>query len=347
MDDIHDEENTKSDRENQNVISKVTGTILPFIVEDYSLPEGERMITWNIAVGTPWRDDDAYHYLKNSGESLFIQVPALTECPLDTVGSVIVEDKATGLYGSYILTWPEQVTTDLIVTWRRRAGKREFARMYLLDLAQAKLTGMRYSTYPDEHINPAIWATSAGVDFASIRTRDAETKNRDFFAICYIAKVPTGGAVIFGGRFGHFTMGQSEELIEQIQQTLPNFGYTYVEDDGKGESFVDILIRKPHLRIIPMLTGGKGKALRQEKVMGPWLEMGIVKISDRDDPFLNLLRRSLDDYPDGNDDVRDAAYWACKSVPEVLVVPDGDSSLPAAVRDSKKKKPNPWNSLGG
>lgn len=347
MDDIHDEENTKSDRENQNVISKVTGTILPFIVEDYSRPAGERMITWNIAVGTPWRDDDAYHYLKTSGESLFMKVPALTECPIDTPGSILIDHKETGLYGTYLMTWPEQITVDLIITWRRRAGKREFARMYLLDLEQSKLTGLKYQTYPAEMINPAVWATSAGVDFASVRTRDASTKNRDYFAMGYIAKIPTGGAVIFGGRFGHYTSSQAEQLIEQVQQTLPNFGYTIVEDDGKGEIFVDILMRKPKLRVIPMLTRGRGKALRQEREMGPWLEMGIIRISDADDPFLNLLRRSLDDYPDGNDDVRDAAYWCCKSVPEVLVVADGDSTLPAAIPNTGEKKPSPFNALGG
>jgi hypothetical protein len=347
LDDIHDEENTKSDRENQNVINKVTGTILPFIVEDYSLAEGERMLTWNIAVGTPWRDDDAYHFLKESGESLFIEVPALRECEVDSLNAVLIDDKATGMFGYYNLTWPEQVTPELILTWRRRAGKREFARMYMLDLAQSKLTGIKYQTYPAELINAATWSTSAGVDFASIRTRDADTKNRDYFAIAYMAKIPTGGAVIFGGRFGHYTELQGEQIIEQIQQTLPNFGYTYVEDDGKGEVFVSTLLRKPHLRVIPMLTKGRGKALRQEREMAPWLEVGIIRISDADDEFLNLLRRSLDDYPDGNDDVRDAAYWACKSVPEVLIIPDGDNTLPAAVRNEKEKKRNPFNSLGG
>lgn len=347
MDDIHDEENTKSDRENQNVISKVTGTILPFIVEDYSRPEGERMITWNIAVGTPWRDDDAYHFLQDSGESLFLKVPALTECPMEDPLAVTIDDRETGLYGHYRLTWPEQVTPELIKTWRRRAGKREFHRMYLLDLAGSKLTGIKYQTYPAEKINPAEWATSAGVDFASIRTRDAATKNRDYFAMGWIAKIPTGGAVIFGGKFGHYTSAQAEQLIEQVQQTLPNFGYTVVEDDGKGEVFVDILLRKPNLRITPMLTKGRGKALRQEKEMSPWMEVGIIKISDADDPFLNLLRRSLDDYPDGNDDVRDAAYWCCKSVPEVLHLPDDTDTLPMAVRDRHQRKPNPFNALGG
>lgn len=347
LDDIHDEENTSSDRENQNVINKVTGTILPFIVEDYSRPEGERMITWNIAVGTPWREDDAYHFLRDSGESLFIQVPALVECDIDDPDMVELNDKMTGMFGYYKLTWPEQVTPELIYTWRRRAGAREFARMYLLDLSQSKLTGIRFSTYPDELINPALWPTSAGVDFASIRTRDADTKNRDYFAICYIAKMPTGGAVIFGGRFGHYTTAQGEQMIEQIQQTLPFFGYTYVEEDGKGEVFVDSLIRRGDLRIIPSKTKGVKKTLRQEREMAPWLEMGLIKISDRDDDFLNLLRRSLEDYPDGNDDVRDAAYWAIKSVREVLVMPDGDNTLPQAVPDKSKKKNNPFNSLGG
>lgn len=84
--------------------------------------------------------------------------------------------------------------------------------------------------------------------------------------------------------------------------------------------------------------------------MAPWMEIGVVKISDADDPFLNLLRRSLEDYPDGNDDVRDAALLSMKSMPEVLVVPDTQDgeALPQVQRQlNKQKKSNPFNALGG
>jgi hypothetical protein len=346
MDDIHDEENTASDRENQNVINKVTGTILPFIVEDWEQDEGERLITWPIVVGTPWRDDDAYHHLKNTGEFKFLKIPAAVEYAEEEEGTVWIEDKDTGLAGWFKMTWPERFTPELMITWRRRVGKREFARMYLLDLDASKITGLKFSSFPAERVNIVEWATSAGVDFASIRYRDSDTKNRDYFAIAYIAKIPTGGAVIFGGQFGHYTQIQAEETIERIQNTLPKFSHTVVEDDGKGEAFVDILMRKPHLKVTPMLTRGRGKKLRQEKEMAPWFEVGIIRISDEDSPFLNLVRRSFSDYPDGNDDVRDAVYWACRSIPEVLRIPDASESLPRYVLEQNKKQ-NPFNSLGG
>jgi len=350
LDDIHDEENTSSDRENQNVINKVTGTILPFIVEDWSKEEGQRLTTWPIAVGTPWRDDDSYHFLKNTGEFEFLSIPVAKVHMEEAPGRIWVDDNGLGMGGWYELTWPERFNPEVLTAWRRRVGKREFARMYLLDLDASKISGIKFTSYPSEIINVANWDFSGGVDFASIRTRDASTKNRDYFAMAYIAKVPTGGAVITGGVFGHYTQGMAEAHIDQIQSTFPRYSYTYVEEDGKGEGFVDILIRKPHLRIIPSRTGGHGKRLRQEKEMAPWFEVGLVRISDEDTPFLNLLRRSFENYPDGNDDVRDACYWACKSIPDVLLTPQNNDTLPDAQDNPwgrKKKKPNPFNAFGG
>ena len=93
-----------------------------------------------------------------------------------------------------------------------------------------------------------------------------------------------------------------------------------IEDIGKGEAFVDTLLLKPHLRITPQKSY-VNKHLRQEKLLGPLLEMGLLRISDRDSPFLNLLRKSLDDFPDGNDDVRDAVYWATYCFPELRIMP--------------------------
>ena len=91
-----------------------------------------------------------------------------------------------------------------------------------------------------------------------------------------------------------------------------------------------------------MLTRGEGKRIRQEK-MASWFEIGIVRISDADTPFLNMLRKAFDDYPDGNDDVRDAAYWACRAIPEVLQVPDAEDDIPVA--GVREKKANPFKAF--
>jgi hypothetical protein len=225
------------------------------------------------------------------------------------------------IIGWWHITWPERWEPETIIRLRAKNTKRGFARMYLLDLEAAKEGGFNYQLYPSDAIN-LDWVTGAGVDYASIRTRlERNTKNRNLFAIAYLAKVPTGGGVIVGGQAGLHTQSEADGFIEIAQKSFKNWRGSVVEDDGKGEPFVDSLLLKPHLRIIPMKTRGVPKHERQEKVLEPLLSMGLLRISDADTPFLNLLRKALDDFPDGNDDVRDAVYWAVRGFPEIMVVP--------------------------
>jgi len=348
MDDIHDEENTISDRERNNVILKVTDTIMPFIVEDMAQPRGKKMITWTIAVGTPWTDDDAYYYLKSTGEFDFHATPVMREISADEAEETpdVTYIDHLDLVGWYVLTWPERFDVERICVWRNRTGKRGFARMFELDLKKSKETGLKFFTYPAERIE-ATWAFGGGCDYASVRDRlaKADNKNRDFFALAYGAQIPTGGAVIFDGVVGHRTQAGGEAEIEKAQGIFPNWGWTVVEGDGKSEEFITVLQLKPHLRIIPMMTAGKGKHLRQERQMAPWFEIGLIRISDADTPFLNMLRRAFDNYPDGNDDVRDAVYWYCRSIPHVLQLPPTDEEIPGMYR--KEQQPNPLLEFGG
>ncbi len=60
IDDIHDENNTRSARELEMVRQVFTGTILPTITAE----------TWQVVVGTPWVGDDILAYLKATGRYL-------------------------------------------------------------------------------------------------------------------------------------------------------------------------------------------------------------------------------------------------------------------------------------
>lgn len=346
LDDIHNEKNSESDKERNKVIKLVTDTILPMAVEDETKAVGQRLVTWEIAVGTPWKDDDAYHYLKNTGEFDFSEMAIMKECDEDDEEGTYFNH--LDLVGNYRLNWPDRFSQRVIISQRNKSGKRGFARMYLLDLAAAKITGFKYFGYPNELIQPD-WRMKAGVDFASIREQTVETKTRSYFAMARIAAIPTGGAVIVDVDFGHFTMAKSEELIERMQGIYPNWGYTVCEDDGKGELFVDTLMRKPHLRIVPMLTHGRRKKLRQED-SAALFEIGIVRISDADTPGLNALRKSFDDYPDGGlgaDDIRDGVHWACKSMPEIWVVPDPQDDIKPIVLGQESESVHPLVAFGG
>jgi hypothetical protein len=343
LDDIHDEKNSISDKERAMVIKVVSDTIFPMMVEVKG-----KLKTRLFVVGTPWHDDDAYHYMKSTGELMFHETPFMRGAAEGDAGAVYIDGQAEegvvhkDIIGWWKMGWPEQHNAKSAMRWRSLSGYRGFNRMYLLNLVKAQETGMKYQLF-DHMAVQYDWVTAGGVDFASIRSRTADTKDRDYFAMCYIALVPTGGAVIIGGVVGHKTQAGGIEEIEKAQMTFPNWHGTKIEDIGKGETFIDTILLKPHLIIIPGQEGLRNipKHLRQERILSTPLEMGIVRISDRDDPYLNLLRKALDDYPDGNDDVRDAALWA------VLMFPQLKS--PMAEYDhyvKKEKKFNPFATLG-
>ena len=325
IDDIHDEGNSRSDRERQGVVDVVSDTIIPMEVRDLTT---NRLLTWENVVGTPWNNEDAYHYLKDTGEYLFKSIPLMV--PAEEGEGVFIDGKHPegftfhDILGWWHITWPERWTPEAIIRLRALNTKRGFARMYLLDLVAAKEGGFNYQLYPSDAIN-YDWVTGAGVDYASIRHRlERNTKNRNLFAIAYLAKIPTGGGVIVGGQAGLKTQSEANGIIETSQKSFKNWRGSVIEDDGKGETFVDTLLLMPHLRIIPMLTRGVNKHKRQEDVLEPLLSMGLLRISDADTPFLNLLRKAFDDFPDGNDDVRDATYWAVRGFPEIMVMPSKD-----------------------
>jgi phage terminase large subunit-like protein len=119
-----------------------------------------------------------------------------------------------------------------------------------------------------------------------------------------------------------------------------------VEGDGKGEEFIQVIQRNPGLKIMPLKTGGRGKDIRLVRQMGPWLENGTVRVSDAETPFLQELRRELDNYPlVDHDDALDAVYWALRGIPDVLSLRE-EEELPETVSRRHKKQVNPFISLG-
>jgi hypothetical protein len=75
VDDIHDENNTRSARELETVRKIVMGTILPTVTPD----------TWQVFVGTPWTANDVLAYLKSTGRFISIRTPIMRST--DVIGS--------------------------------------------------------------------------------------------------------------------------------------------------------------------------------------------------------------------------------------------------------------------
>ena len=91
-------------------------------------------------------------------------------------------------------------------------------------------------------------------------------------------------------------------------------------------------------------TGGKAKHYRQERELGPWLENGKVMVSDGDTPYLNALRKALDDFPDGNNDIRDGLYWLLYAFPETLIMPEAEERVS---RRERQKERHPIYAVAG
>ena len=349
IDDIHDERNSMSERESQSVVVKVSDTIIPMAIRD---DKSGKLSTWMNVIGTPWSETDAYHYLKNTGEMEFLSAPVMVEADIDGDGVVYIDGKNrqgitfVDVTGWWKLTWPDKFNVDAIISSRALSGARGFARMYLLDLVKAKMTGLKYYLYPHENIDPR-WQMAGGCDLATVMKRGwRDDPGRDLFSHAWGAKEPLGRIVVVDGVLEQCTQAQAEEHLKKAQTLFgPRWKLTVLEGDGIGEQFyVSLVRRNPGLRVIMQKTRGKGKRYRQEQEMGPWLENGTVMISDADTPYLNALRRALDDFPDGNNDVRDGLYWLCYAFPELLQVQRVEEALPSAF--AVEKQPSVWAAFG-
>ena len=346
MDDILDEDNTVSVKQMNSVATKVTGTILPFIVEDDSRPVGDQVLTWPIVIGTPWTDDDVYQDIRNTGEFVFSKIPIMRPCGEEDPGAIRFDHEK--LIGWFKLTDPKKHGKSSIIRLYNRAQHKEFMRMYMLDLSvKMEGEGLTYHQYPHEKID---WTATmvAGVDYMSmIKDKNVDLKNRAYYAQAYLFKLSDGRGVIGDGWYGRPTQAEAETRMEQAE-VFAGHRSTVFESDGKGEEALQVFLRNPNLTIIPMQTHGQGKEERLEKQLGPWMERGTILISDGDTPFLNFLRKCLSKYPKWYLDPIDAVYWAMRGMPEILKYID-KNEVPATPEQKKKKKKryeSPYDSLG-
>lgn len=349
MDDIHDEKNTVSELERSKIIKIVTDTVLPMAIVDASKKEGEQLMTWIITVGTPWHEQDAYHYLKDTGEFGFHNTPLMWACDEDREGAVYFDHKK--LQGWYVLAWEEHVPKKSIIQLYNKTGHRGFGRMYLLSLIASFELGLQFHSFPTESLPKDTYGhytvpVSAGVDYASmieLRGKVTDLRNRSKFALAVGVVLPTGSAVIVDGIVGHFTQLKAEGHVQKIAGLHKTFRTTAVEMNGKGEEFFSIISRNPSLDLLPFWVKGD-KLHRLEMQLGPWLEMGKIMIADGDTPFLNEVRKALWEFPHGNLDVLDAIYAFTKTIPEILQLerpPVGGIVTPNQLQS--KRRDNPFN----
>jgi hypothetical protein len=274
--------------------------------------------------------DDVNHYLKSTGEFLFDELKAMV--PAKEGEGVYCDgvSKDGTVYEDIVGWWipqTEHYTVGDFIADRAILGKARFWQMIQLDLATASTGRLRYYEYPKEEIRNDLY-TIGGCDPTTFE--ETPTGNRNsYFALAFVCKLPTGGAVIMDGVLEQCSQLQAENHILAAQSRFQNWQYVAVENVGVGKVFLQTLQRNPRIKAIPSglkdITDGKINSKRDRVLQThKWFESGIVRISSADTPFLNALRRlfekfyDLDPKHDMSFDAFDSVFHALRNIPDVL-----------------------------
>jgi hypothetical protein len=313
VDDIHDENNTRSQRELATVIKITTGTIFPTITPT----------TWKVFIGTPWTADDVLAYVKSSSHFTNCKTPVLRNgTPL----------------------WPQKFDLEEIEVQRKLAGEAEFARMFLLDLSAAEglhLEAGWLHPYPYDQIDPR-WPVVMGVDYASVQDR-LKDQGRDYFALAVGRIIPNGGVVLVDGIRERLSQGEAMQRVKAIAKQYPTLQMVGVENVGKGEEFFSLLRSASNLPIMPY-HASSSKGVRFEKEMAPAFQYSRAWISSATTPFLKSFREewlAWDGTGRGNDDTLDAVYYMLRTAMGHLMpqVDGGEIHLDGLGSGRRRKSP--------
>lgn len=352
-DDIHDIKSSGSEAERSKIKKAFLSQILKTVIY-----QNDKFLTWVNVIGVPFSKDDTYHTLRESGQCVFHTYPCMIKAAENDSGAIFIDgvNQSNGatyedIVGWWLLTWPNFGIQSIISA--RSFGKSSFWQMYMVDIDTAKTSGLRYYLYEHENIDRA-WMTVGGVDPTNV-ARDSEVggSKRSAFALCYLSKLPQGGAVVVDGVLKPCGIEESKGYILDAQTMFPNWWTTGVENVGGGAVYLQYLGTDPRVKKIASnltMTGTgkvKSKKDRINLELSPWLENMTIRISDANTPFLNALRQLFDNFFDEKDDFEgwdaaDSLYHAAKLIPDVLRVSDASEELPS-VRRNKGNLWTPWS----
>lgn len=321
FDDLHDEGNTRSRAEMDEIVAILEGNIIS---------------TWfgmggSPALGvacTPWSENDAYVRMMKTGLFRKVSIPIFVK-----EGQIPPEHPVRGLweenakehtvffepYGcNVILTAPKEFGLEKVLECYY-ANPARFGQMYLLDLSTLKgLTLKRQwlSEFPASKMSD-LWPVYFGIDFASTSDQ-LKQGNTDYFALAMGRAIPGGGVVAFGGFRGRLPTNEALSKVEALA-AIYNPVVIGVEKWGKGEEFKNQLIYSTMLPIVPLPLAGapvRSKGQRFETGLGSSFSNNRMWIADVQDDFLKVF---VDEWASwdgttqksrtGHDDTLDAMFW--------------------------------------
>lgn len=354
-DDLHDEGNTRSAREMQEIVDIIEKNIVP----TWTRPDFRPVL--GVAC-TLWSPRDGYHALLRTGLFKHIKTPIYVpaEDPTIQVGDKRVKP-------NWIDKHPIEIVDgqNVIPMWMKYDGdyirqlKRQnpvyFGLMYLCDLqsVQGKVLKEEWlHEFPVEKIS-TTFPVYFGIDFASTEDKLKE-RERDYFALAVLAALPWGGSVLIDGFREHLTFFEAVERVKLFASQYPTLVTIGVEKWGSGEKFTQALLYSSNLPIVQFPFEGapvRSKGQRYQMELAPMFVDGRLWVTDVKRPFHEHFKQEWITWDGGktitgHDDCLDAVYVACGVAQGHLMPKPVESVLNSIGQKLKAGLGSAWSSLG-
>ncbi len=352
FDDLHDEKNTRSAREMQEIVDIVQKNILP----TWTRPDGRPTL---VVACTLWSEKDAYHAFLQTGIFKHIQTPMFVladhpfikvdgkEIPVTWIADTPIEEDLQGrkIKSLWYKAYPAEVIRSI-----QRMQPVYFDLMYLCDLSSMKGRVLKREwlhEYPAEKLN-SMWPRYFGIDFASTED-NLKGKDTDYFALAVVCGLPGGGAVLENVFREHLPFREAVDRTKAIASMYPSLQLIGVEKWGEGRAFFSQLLYSTNLPVAPFPQKGTPipKGLRYQEGLAQMCTTSRAWISDLSTPGLQNL---IDEWiswdgkrtATGHDDCLDAWYYSLMAAQGHLMPRSSEDDMNFS---QKIKRPSPFAAL--
>lgn len=353
-DDLHDEGNTRSAREMQEIVDIIEKNIVP----TWTRPDNRPVL--GVAC-TLWNPSDGYHALLRTGIFKHVKTPIFVDAdnPTIQVGDERVSPHWIRKYtpfevnGKMVVPLWDKYGEDTIKLLMRQ-NPVYFNLMYLCDLESIKgkvLKAEWLHVFPMDKILPS-YPVYFGIDFATTEDKLKESK-RDYFALSVIAALPWGGGVLIDGFREHLQFFEAVERVKSFADKYPTLVTVGVEKWGSGEKFKEALLYSSRLNVVPFPFAGapvRSKGQRYQSELAPMFVDGRLWISDAPVKFLEQFKEEWITWDGGktatgHDDCMDSLYVAAGVAQGHLMpkTPEGDLTV---LGRRKRGLASAWASVG-